>query len=108
MDLGSIIKSEICRELKKQMIYTNGNLKYKSKKISYRRSGIFLKIFTVVFDVPEGMKKVLLEVSEVVTKALRYSSLHCHDMKVTLTGEAMTASTSYSLYKAPIVHSEYS
>jgi len=92
------IKSELCRELKKQMVYTNPSLKRSAKKISYKRSGVSVKEFAAAFNVPEGNKTVTLDgVCEIGLKSLRYGALGCNDVKVRLQGDTLTASTSYKI-----------
>lgn len=91
------IKPDICRELKKQMIYTDSSLKYNPKKISYKRGGVSLKVFAAAFEVPEGTKTFTFGGGDVGSKSLRYSYLECHDVVVKLVGEELTASTSYMI-----------
>ena len=91
------IKSDICRDLKKLMVYTGPQLKYTSKKISCRRKGVTPKMFAVAFGVAEGVKSFTFDGDEVGLKSLRYGYLSCGKVTVKLIGDAVSASTSYSL-----------
>ncbi|GFH61525.1 hypothetical protein CTEN210_18001 [Chaetoceros tenuissimus] len=91
------IKSDICRDLKKLMVYTGPQLKYSSKKISCRRKGVTPKMFAVAFGVAEGVKSFTFDGDEVGLKSLRYGYLSCGKVTVKLIGDAVSASTSYSL-----------
>lgn len=92
------VKSEICKELKKQMVYTGSGLKYSAKKITYKRIGVTAKLFSAAFGVPEGTKTFEFPGSDVGYKSLRYSILECvSNVKVRLAGDSLTASTSYKI-----------
>lgn len=97
------IKPDVCRELKKQLVYTNANLKKRSigKRITYKRGGVSPKVFAKAFGVAEGTKQVTFPGSEVGSKPLRYGAcLVCGDVTVKHHGEDITASTSYMLEKS--------
>lgn len=97
---ASSIKNEITRALEKQMVYTNANLKYSSKNISYRRGGVSVAVFAKAFGVPEGTKKATIPSYEVGRKSLRYGAcLACSDVSVKLIGEELSATARYSLEK---------
>ena len=89
------IKSDICRGLYKLMVYTSPALKYDRKKITYTRESVSRAMFAKAFDVPEGTVKYTFDGYEVGSKSLRYSSLSCNDVNVTLRGETLTATTKY-------------
>lgn len=56
LSMAHKLKSDICRELYRQMVYTNPKLKHSAKNISYKRSGVTSKVFAAAFGVPEGPK----------------------------------------------------
>ncbi len=92
---ASKIKPEIIRSLKKQMVYTNSNLRFKAANISYRRGGVSTKLFAAAFGVEEGTKTYTFSGDEVGLKSLRYGYLECDVVKVKLMGEDLIASSSY-------------
>jgi len=89
------IKTEICRALNKQMVYTNSNLKHSKKAISFKRSGVTKLMFAKAFDLKEGIVKTTFDGDDVGSKSLRYSSLYCSEVTVKLVGDTLTASTKY-------------
>lgn len=99
LNSASKIKPEIIRALKKQMVYTNPNLRHKAVNIYYRRGGVSTKLFAAAFGVQEGTKASSFSRDEVDLKFLRFGYLKCSDVKVKLLGEDLIASTTYLLYR---------
>jgi hypothetical protein len=89
------MKSEICKDLNKQMIYTNSSLKQCWKAISFKKSGVTKLMFAKAFDVKEGIVKTTFDGDDVGYKSLRYSSLQCSEVSVKLVGDTLTANTKY-------------
>ena len=99
-DLASAhkIKPEICRNLKKLMVYTDSSLKSYTEQISFSKNGVSPEVFADAFEVPRGTKEVTFPGSDIGSKALRYGYLKCSKVIVKLDRNYLTASTSYMIH----------
>jgi hypothetical protein len=99
---ASSLPDEIRRALNKQIVYTNSGLKFKAKAISYTCGGVSQNVFMEAFGASSGSKTVTKSAGDlgISSKGLRYgASLECSHVTIRLSGDTLTAKSSYSLVK---------
>ena len=101
LSIASTIQTDITTALRKQMIYTNQNLKHQRKRITYSRGGVtqimFDKAFSTQEDYKPGRKETRIHGDDVGTKTLRYGRLSCSHVGVKLNGDTLYATAMYGM-----------